>query len=253
MRRLLVPILAIGLVAGCGREPETAPEAPVRDAAYATPPVISSVSVTGGGLTISGLAEAGERVRLIEMDGTAHGVTAGDDGAFSLTLPGAGPQDRLVAVNVQRAGRAVSADGWLFSPAAAPERAIMLRPGGASLPVGPAPLLAAVDVDGAGGVAHSRVTEPNEEVEVRIDGARVGAASADAAGRWSLALEAPQPAGPHRILAVSSTQVERTVDLTAVRPSTPLEASASDGVVRIAWALPGGGAQTTYLLLAPSS
>ena len=253
MRRLLVPFLALGLLAGCGREPEEAPQTSVQNAAYATPPSIRSVTAApGGGLEITGLAEAGERIRLIEMDGTAHGVTAGEDGGFNLTLPAAGPQDRLIAVNVQRAGRAVSADGWLFSPAAAPERAVMLRPGGASLPVGEAPLIAAIDVDGAGGVAVSGVTEPGAEVELRVDGARSGVAQADATGRWSLALEAPLAAGQHRFLAVSSSQRERTVDLAAVRPAAPVETTPFDGGVRVAWALPGGGAQTTYLLLDPS-
>lgn len=249
MRRLLVPFLALGLLAGCSREPEEAPQTAVQNAAYATPPAIRSVTAGAGGLEISGLAEAGERIRLIEMDGTAHGVTAGENGAFSLTLPATGPQDRLIAVNVQRAGRAVSADGWLFSPASAPERAVMLRPGGASLPVGQAPLIAAIDVDGAGGVAVSGVTEPGVEVEVRVDGVRSGRAQADPTGRWSLALETPLAAGQHRFLAVSSSQLERTVDLAAVRPATPLETAAFEGGVRVAWALPGGGAQTTYILL----
>ncbi len=249
MRLFLLPFLALGLLAACGREAEQTPQAAVQDAAYAAPPTIASVArAPDGGLAISGSAEPGERIRLIEMDGTAHGVTAGEDGAFSLTLPATAAQDRLISVNVQRADRAVSADGWLFSPAAAPERALMLRPGGASLPVGAAPLLATVDVDAGGGAAVSGVTEPNEEVEVRIDGVRSGTTQADASGRWSLALRTPLSAGQHRILAVSSNQLERTVDLAAVRPTAPFETSVLDGAIRIAWALPGGGAQTTYLL-----
>ena len=40
MRRLLVPFLVLGLLAGCGREPEEAPQTSVQNAAYATPPAI---------------------------------------------------------------------------------------------------------------------------------------------------------------------------------------------------------------------
>lgn len=250
MRLNLIPLIAVLTVAGCGGGAREAEAPAAQQDAYVSPPAVTTVRASEtGALAITGSAEAGERIRLIEMNGTAHGVTADDQGDFELILNGAAPADRLFSVNVQRGGQAIPADGWLLSPAAAPERAVMLRPGGASLPVGRAPLLAVVDVDAGGGVALSGVAEPGAEVEVRIDGLRQGSTEADAAGRWSLVPGATLTAGEHRVLVIAGTQIEHTLDLTPVRPTGPVQTATVPGALRVAWGLPGGGAQTTFVLL----
>ncbi|WP_296820606.1 hypothetical protein [Brevundimonas sp.] len=255
MRLTLFPLLAmLAVLTGCSGGAREAEAPAAEDDAYASPPAVTAVRLSDtGGLTVIGSAEPGERIRLIEMNGTAHGVTTDARGVFELSLNADGAADRLFSVNVQRAGQAIPADGWLMSPAAAPERAVMLRPGDASLPVGPAPLLAVVDVDAGGGVALSGVAEPGAEVEVRIDGVRQGVTEADATGRWSLTPSATLPAGEHRVLVIADVQVEHALDLTPIRPTGPMQTEAVPSGLRIAWGLPGGGAQTTFLILSPDA
>lgn len=237
-------------LAACGGESAPAADATQDAPAYAAPPVATHVELQDGQVVVAGRAGPGERVRLIEMDGTAHGVTADDRGLFAISLPGASPQDRLFNLSVERAGQSVSSDGWLFSPGSAPQRALMLRAGGASLPVGPAPLLAVVDVDGGGGVAVSGVASADQSVTVSLDGRPAAEARADSQGRWFAVLSAATTPGPHRIAAVAGDQREdRMIDLTLVRSDGAISAAPNDTGIRIAWALPGGGAQTTLLLL----
>lgn len=251
MIRLSIPsTLAFLLLAGCGGEGAQPAEPPDDQAAYAAPPVVTSVAVDAGGLIVSGQAGPDERVRLIEMDGVAHGVTAGPDGSFAAPVPGRGPADRLLNLTVQRAGQAVSSDGWLFSPAAAPERAVMLRPGGASLPIGEAPLLAVADVDSGGGLALAGRARPGQAVEVRIDGEPRGATEAAADGRWVLVLSSAVAPGVHAIaVTAGDRQARRSLALEPSQASGPIRVEPIEGAVKIAWALPGGGAQTTWILL----
>lgn len=244
-------IAFIGLVAAaCGGEVAPAADTAADAPAYAAPPVATQVSVESGRVVVSGRAGPGERVRLIEMDGTAHGVTADDQGLFSISMPDTAASDRLYNLSVERAGQSVSSDGWLFSPAASPGRAVMLRAGGASLPVGPAPLLAVVDIDSGGGVALSGRAGGGEDVTVTLDGRSVGRVRADADGRWFTVLAAAVSGGGHRVGAsVGERSEARDIDVSAVRPAGAIEVAPLSDALRVAWSLPGGGAQTTLILL----
>lgn len=250
MRRLATILMAGMAIAACSGEAAAPTDAADDAPAYAAPPVATHVAVEGGRVVVNGRAGPGERVRLIEMDGAAHGVTADDSGDYAISLPGTAPADRLYNLSVERAGQSVSSDGWLFSPAAAPERAVMLRAGGASLPVGPAPLLAVVDIDSGGGMAASGRADADEDVALSIDGRTVARVRADGEGRWFAVLSATAPAGSHRLAAVAGDRrEERTVEVASVRPAAAIEPTAIEGAVRVAWALPGGGYQTTLILL----
>lgn len=250
MKRIAAITLVGLLLAACNGEAAPEADASAEAPAYAAPPVATQVRLEAGRAVVTGRAGPDERVRLIEMDGTAHGVTADADGAFSISLPGAGAGDRLYNLSVERAGQSVSSDGWLFSPASAPERAVMLRPGGASLPVGPAPLLAVVDIDSGGGVALAGVAEGDQDVSLSLDGRTVARVRADEEGRWFSVLSSAVTPGLHRLGATAGNQRdEREVEVAAIRPAGAIEtAPATDGV-RVAWSLPGGGAQTTLILL----
>lgn len=250
MRLLFPPLLALLLAAACGQAPPTAPEEHARASVYVPPPTVLAVEAEGGGsVVIRGRAAPDERVRLIEMDGTAHGVTAGADGRFSLAMPSPRPTDRLISLNAQRTGQSVSSDGWLFSPATAPERAVMLRPGGPSRPVGSAPLLATLDIDAGGGAALGGAATPGQELQVRINGANRGRPVSGPDGVWTLVLGSPLAAGEQRIQVIGpESQVDRTITPLFVRPGASLESATVQGAIRVAWALPGGGAQTTYIL-----
>ena len=250
MRAAAIAVLVFGLTVGCSPDAtptDVAPDAP----AYASPPVALRVLDDGSGtITVQGLAGPDERVRLIQMNGIAHGVTADSAGAFTISVPGSVDADRLFNLSVERAGQSVSSDGWLYSPASAPERSVMLRVGGASLPVGDAPLLAVVDMDGGGGVALAGRTEPDATVRVAVDGQSVGSAKAGTDGRWFMVLSAAISPGSHQLSAtVGDHREQRDVNLIFVRPTGPLEATTVDGATRVAWALPGGGSQATWILL----
>ncbi|HRH19243.1 MAG TPA: hypothetical protein PLE81_01245 [Brevundimonas sp.] len=244
-------MVMVGLVlAGCA--PDAAPTDVSSDApAYTAPPVADSVAVAAPGqLTVSGRAGPDERVRVIQMDGTAHGGTADANGTFSIAMPAGSGTDLLFNLSVERAGQSVSSDGWLFSPANVPSRSVMLRIGGASLPVGPAPLLAVVDMDAGGGVALAGRSTPGARVRVSLDGQDRGAAQADESGLWFTVLSSTVSAGPHQITVNDGgDRVDRRVDLQPQRASGPLEVAHLEDAVRIAWVLPGGGNQTTWILL----
>ena len=248
MRRLLV---VLGLIlAGCA--PDAAPaDVSAETPTYTAPPVAERVSVSPEGqLTISGRTGPDERVRIIQMDGTAHGGTADGNGAFSIAIPAGGDEDLLFNLSVERAGQSVSSDGWLFSPGHAPNRAVMLRIGGASRPVGPAPLLAVLDMDGGGGVALAGRSTPGARVRVSLDGQARGAAQADETGLWFMVLSSTVSAGPHQVTVNDGEdRVDRRLDLQPQRASGPLESTHFPDAVRVVWALPGGGNQTTWILL----
>lgn len=239
------------LVGACSPGPAQPTGSEATQPAYAAPPVALAIETAAqGGLTIRGRAGPDERVRLIQMDGTAHGVTAGGDGAFAISVPGAAATNRLFNLSVERAGQSVSSDGWLFSPAAAPTRAVMLRAGGASLPVGAAPLLATVDMDPGGGVALAGRGAPGETITLTVDGQTAGRAVAGDAGVWFLVLPTALSQGRHSFVASADGREARAdLDLTPIRPDGALEAATVAGGVRVAWGLPGGGTQTTWILL----
>lgn len=250
MKRLAAILLMGMALCACTGETAAPADAATDEPAYAAPPVASHVEVQGGRVVVTGRAGPGERVRLIDMGGAAHGVTADDAGDYAISLPGTAAADRLYNLSVERAGQSVSSDGWLFSPAAAPERAVMLRAGGASLPVGPAPLLAVVDVDSGGGMAASGLAEPQAEVALSLDGRTVSRVRADAEGRWFSVLSATTSTGPHRLVAVSGERRDqRDIEVAPARPASAIESSATAEGLRVAWALPGGGYQTTLILL----
>lgn len=249
---LLISILAL---AGCSRGGGAEPAADALDQqAYVAPPVVTSLSIDQDGeLTVSGLAAPDERVRLTEMSGAAHGVTADAQGMFSVVLPAGAAADRLISINAQRGDRAVSSDGWLFSPASAPTRAVMLRAGAASLPVGPAPLLAVADVDAGGGLALAGLAPPDTPVVVSVDGSERGRVQSDATGRWWLSLGRPVGSGVHAITVTAGAQrTDLSLDLTAYVPGSALQTTAVSSGIRVDWTLPGGGGQSTIIILNPA-
>lgn len=203
-----------------------------------------------GQITVAGRAGPDERVRINQLDGTAHGVTADSAGLFSVSIPAPTPTNRLFNLSVERAGRSVSSDGWLFSPAQNPARSVMLRIGGASLPVGPAPLLAVVDMDAGGGVALSGRAAEGATVSVSIDGQARGTVRVGPDGRWFTVLSATVAPGSHQILVTAGDQRNQR-ELSLVPQPSPgtLDVAEVEGAVRIAWALPGGGNQTTWILM----
>jgi hypothetical protein len=231
------PALALALVlsaavAACGR--------PGREGAAAP---------AGGGVVLSGRASPNARIRADTLDKAAYGVTAADDGRFVLELPPS-RLPRLVAVSVEGPRRSTPAQGWLFIPPDRPERAVLLRPGAGARAYPGAGLLATVDYDPAGGVAVSGVAAKNVPVEVSVDGGEFIASHSDAEGRWTARLPAALTPGAHELRArAGGVQVERQVDLSPPRASKAFAAEREKDDWRVDWIPPGGGSQTTLVLI----
>jgi hypothetical protein len=242
---------------GCGQQPQrraadvsTEPPAASAQSDYAPPPRIVAVATgTGGSALVSGQAAPDSRIRAVTTDQATYGATADHDGRFVLELPSAG-RSRLVALSQEGARRSTRAVGWLFVPPDAPERAVLLRAGAPAGPLAGAGLMAAVDYDSGGGVAVSGRAQPNATVALSVDGGPAQEVRADGAGAWSARLAAPLPAGPHVLHVRSgSARVDRAVDVEARPIQGVFQATRERDDWRVDWTPPGGGAQTTVVLL----
>ena len=251
----LVALLALGGCNDSARRPAAeaaaGPLAPASQPDYAPPPRISSVTgKAGGSAIIAGSAAPDSRVRAETADQATYGATAGHDGRFEIELPMVG-RSRLVALSVEGPSRSTRATGWLFVPPDAPERAVLLKAGAAAGPLAGAGLIAAVDYDPGGGVAASGRTAPNASVALAVDGGAGQEAQADPAGVWSVRITTALSAGPH-VLHVRSggARADRTVVLGGRSVSGVFQAIREHDAWRVDWTPPGGGAQSTLVLLA---
>lgn len=247
-RAVLAALVAGAVSAACEAPEPPPPPAADAAAAFAAPPAVVAVAVADDGLEVRGLAGAGERVRLLAAGGDAHGATADESGRFAVRIPASGA-DQLFGLTVQRQGRAVPAEGWLYVPPGGAGSALVLRPGAPAAPLEGAPLLAAVDYDGGGGLAVSGRTAPGTAVRVLLDGVVAGETEADATGLYGVRLASPAAPGPHDIqVNAGGLRVERRLVLAAAPPDGVVGSAPMEGGWRVAWRPPGGGAQTTYVL-----
>ncbi|MFI4976091.1 MAG: hypothetical protein ACHP84_16240 [Caulobacterales bacterium] len=248
---LLLALAACGPTAGVQQEPQRR-EANPGERDYVAPPELSEVSVSPDRhLTLAGAAAPGARVRIATPDGAAATTVADAAGRWRLPAPGsAGP--RLLGLSMTVQGRTVQAQGYLF---VAPDgSAARLRAGGGGETVPPRPSppnIETVDYDRAAGAVVSGRTGPGETVTMRVDGVQRGAAMADGAGRYVLALASPLSFGQHDLaLATASGQAHVSVTVDAAAPLTrsPFRAAQTAYGWRIDWLTPGGGEQTTLII-----
>ncbi|HZL00286.1 MAG TPA: hypothetical protein VFC47_10325, partial [Caulobacteraceae bacterium] len=157
---------------------------------------------------------------------------------------------RLFGVSMVSDARTVQAEGYL---AITPDgQGAQLRAGSGTLVLGApprVPRLLAVDFDAQGVVVVSGSAPPGAMVRVRIDSVERGAALADRAGRFSLAIEEPLAPGDHRVeIAAAGTSLAIDAAIVApVAPAGPFSATRIAGGWRIDWLTPGGGRQTTLI------
>lgn len=247
----LAAALTAGLwAAGC-EAPEAAPPPPAATAAtsYAAPPRVVEVEAAEDGLLVRGRAAPGERVRLLTVEGGAHGAAADSEGDFVVLAPGGEPgQPRLLGLSGQRGGRAVPAEGWLYVPPGAPEAAVVLRPGAPAAVLGAAQLLAAVDYDGGGAMTVSGRATPGTRVRVLVDGAPAGEGEAGPDGAFGVRLAAAVPPGERDVMvSTPEARVERRLLLAEGEAAGVMQTRAFDGGWRVTWRMPGGGHQTTFV------
>lgn len=250
MKRV-ISMTAAALLAGGGAGCSPTPSEPGKTradavSAWTRPPIIERVDRLAQGLSVSGVAEPGARVVLRSDHGEAFAASADAEGHFDVRVTASTAPLLLRPETQVGQDAAPSPDRLLVLPSGQGPIAV-LRPGGATRRLGPAPALGAVDSDGRMRLVSGRTTPGAARVEVRHGGETVEVAP-DADGFWSVML-APRP-GPDQVTVGGRTFV------------WPGEGAASFGALqveraasgwRINWTGPDGGRQSTWLPdLAPS-
>lgn len=258
-RALCFIAVALALSA-CGKKDApallTAQDSSQAASRYLAPPQVLAVSgQPGGELSIQGVAKAESLIRGVTPDRKGYGATTGKNGRFVLDLPPTNAPE-MIAISEENGRRELQADGWLFVPPDAPDRAVILRAGAPSRPL-QAGLVATIDSDSAGGAAIAGVAAPGAAVDVTVDGGTAVRAIADDHGVWGarLGVDKHITAGAHQVRVTSrGLTVDRSFDFTPGATTQIFNAVREPDGWRIAWATPGGGVQTTFLLVgAPRS
>ena len=253
--RALGFILSALVLAACGKKDAaallTAPDPSHAPSSYLSPPQVLAVAARpGGAIAIEGAAAPDSRIRGVTPDRKGYGATTGKNGRFSLEVPPSNAPE-LIAISEENGRRQLQTDGWLFVPPDAPQRAVILRAGAPSRPL-QAGLVAAIDFDAAGGAAIAGVAAPDAEVDVSVDGGTAVRAYADVRGVWGarLGVDKHVTPGAHQVRVTSkSFVVDRSFDFSVGATTQIFTATREADGWRIAWAMPGGGVQTTFLLV----
>lgn len=254
MFRVLIPIIAVLLLAGCGAEPPLAPTAPRKASAivagYATPPMVSRVEVTAAGLALSGSALAGAPIRLASPDGTAAAAKADAAGAWRLIVPAASAP-RLFGLSTTQGGRTVQAEGYLLLTPQG--RGYLLRAGAGALRLGASAALAitAFDFDREGAAVVSGAAPAGAAVTVRADGRQSADGRASPEGRFAISLAQPLAPGTHSIKIFNDgLENSATIDTSPASSLVdgPFRSSRTPAGLRVDWMTPGGGVQSTVII-----
>lgn len=251
----LVPLL--GLTA-CGesRQPpwkSSAPKGPpAAEARYLAPPAITEARGGDGGVQLGGTAAPGARVMLGTPSGETLSAQADAEGRWTVAAPT--PRSvTLYGLFMQVDDRKVNAQGYLvLTPDG---RAAELRAGAGARVLAPGsrpPRILAVDFDRDGGAVVSGVGTARADVGLRVNRTAGGTGAVTPEGRFSIPLARPLVSGRHEF-EVAGEGGEDVVVVVTDRPA-PLgeavyRASAIDAGWRIDWRTPGGGAQSTLLLV----
>lgn len=232
---LIALLTLLGACSGEASGPETTPGE--GQAGWAAPPRIESVSRTAGGLTVSGHAAPNARVVLRGADGAAFAASADGGGRFDIRMTA--PAGDLLLIPETQTGQ---------DAAPAPERLLilgdgqgpiaLLTPGAASVRLDGAGALGAVDSDGRF-LALSGQAQAGSSVRITVDGRPGAVAQADAGGRWTAVVGSST--GPAR-LGVGP----RIYDFPGDGGATA-QAARSGAGWRLAWEVPAGGRQITWL------
>jgi hypothetical protein len=256
---LIVAAATATLAAGCGRK-DAALTDPSVDASktaasgYLAPPQVLAVrGQPGGAIQIEGVGTPDARIRGVTADRKSYGATVDKKGRFSLEVPSMATPT-LIGIAEESGHSVLQADGLLFVPPDAPQKAVILRSGAPSKPLAPAPdLIAATDFDAGGGAAVAGVTAPNATVDVSLDGGTAVRTTADARGVYGarLGLDKSVSAGAHNIRVSSHGQsADRNLSFSAGTTTAAAffnPVREPDGW-RVAWSLRDGGVQTTFVL-----
>ncbi len=242
-----------GKGAGAGAGPAT-PEG--EESGYLTPPSVTLVAPgAGGALVISGKTQPGSRVQLALIPSREmQAVQADATGVWRAQTPMGGAV-RLYAISAMAGGRTVQAEGYL---ALTPDgHGAQLRSGAGARALSPdsaTPRILAIDYDRDGAAVVSGIARPGAGLAIRVDRVPGGDVKAGPDGRFSFPLGPPLRSGGHLIDVAG----EGGVDAVQISISPPAGVGVFAGAPirqgwRIDWTTPGGGAQTTLLLVRPGA
>jgi hypothetical protein len=258
VKSLLGVLLILVGLAGCDGKPpsaKTGGDRQAEDAGYLAPPSPDRVRVTAQGVSLSGSAPAGGRVRLASPAGQAVFADADNKGRWTIAL-GPVAEPRLFGLSVAAKRRTAQAEGYvLVTPSG---QAALLRAGAGARRIGAAakPGLQAIDFDRGGGVEVSATAPPGSNVLLHLDGRLATQGRADAAGRYDASLPTPGSSTPIRPgshqVQVSGDGFSDTVTV-QVSPAAPLaqgpaRSQLTPAGLRVDWMTPGGGVQSTILV-----
>jgi hypothetical protein len=248
-------LLVMGLLATAGcqpgpREARQDDSEVLKAQGYAAAPVIMAVTQGGPGtLVITGQAQPDGRVRVLYGQQRAIGVTADASGRFSAELP-ASPEGSVFDLSTEDNGRLIHAEGRLFVPPGQPAKAVLLRPGSASLPITPQGLgIAVVDYDSAGALGITGRVGPKAALDVWVDGEIRAQPNARGDGLFTATTQIAPPSEAARTVSIAtdaaSTSWKR--DILVTRPVGGDRVTPIPEGWRVDWTLPAGGTQTTLV------
>lgn len=252
--RLPRPACALVLLAlaACSPKHEVSQDADayLRAMGYSRGPQVTAVTGAESTADVTGQSVPGGRVRFLDSSQRAIGVTADSRGHFEAQLP-LGTAGGLYDVSVDDGGRLVQAEGRLFVPRGAPQKAVIVRAGSPSTPVyGDASPISVMDFDSTGALVVTGKVPPKTEVTLSVDGQGMTTATSDAKGLYYMQVHVAPPAAD----ATMSLSIEAAGVVTQQSvPFFPADVQGGDRMVavpggwRVDWTVPGGGVQTTVV------
>lgn len=246
---------AVALLTACSAKPPATvhhAEAAAQEAANLPPPRLDVVRAEPGGVLLSGVAQAGGKVRLASPGREPMFSPAGAEGRWSITVPPA-LEPRIFGLSVTVGDRQAQAEGYiLLTPQG---QAALLRSGAGALRIDPPakPGLRAIDFDRGGGLEVSAWAPAEAAVIVQLDGRQAAQGRADADGHYEVSLGATTPikAGLHEVRVFGDGFSDTAqVQLSPAAPLAqgPLRSQLTPAGLRVDWMTPGGGEQSTILV-----
>jgi Bacterial Ig domain len=254
----LAVILSLLLFAGCNGKPlvaAAADPAASEDPSDLTPPMPDAVRAAADGLSLSGSAPAGARVRLATPQGEALTTVADARGRWTVAL-GPVADVRILGLSATAKGRQIQSEGYVLVTARG--QAAVLRAGAGARRIDPAPRpgLRAIDFDRGGGLEVSASAAPGATVILRLDGRQVAEGRTDAGGHYDASLPSPGSQtrtlpGAHQAQVFGdgfSDGVSFQVAAAAPLTQGPVRSQLTPAGLRVDWITPGGGVQSTILI-----
>jgi hypothetical protein len=221
---------------------------------HAAPMVDGVIRAADGGVSLSGRALPSSPVQMmVPPAGVPIATRADGSGVWTASL-GPVSEPALYRLTEEAGGQTVEAEGLIAVLPGAPTVAILRAGFGAEvLSAAKAPLkILAVDYDVSGAAVVSGTARAASPVRVMVDGQPASEGAAGPDGRFTLTLPKPLPPGRHQLQAATpqgTAGAEVVLSPPTPPKGAPYQAQSQPFGWRVDWTTPGGGAQTTLLLV----